>query len=208
MIIKIDNRETSRHCTAVRYYSPNHKIIIEELPIGDFIFTDNKTEVVFEYKSYYDFKNSVNEGRIFDQALRQHDNFKHHFIIVECENDKKNNLFDSEKNCEVFASLNTFTTVITCPSLRIALRMMEKQAESCFENHPFNKKPYDKIDNVAYNYLLLIDGIDKIKAHTICKRLKLKTFEDLKNVTTKKLLKVSGIGPITAQRITKSLKLS
>ena len=180
MIIKIDNRERNRHCQAVQHYSKKHKIIIEELPIGDFIFTDGKTDVVFEYKTFHDFKNSVSNGRIFDQAQRQQNNFKHHFIVIAFE--KKANqqeLFSNEKLCEAIASLNTFTTVITCPSTRSALKIMEKQAELCLERNPLEKRPFEKLDNVAYNYLILINGINKVKAHTICKHLNLKTFEDL-----------------------------
>ena len=86
--------------------------------------------------------------------------------------------------------------------------MMEKQAELCLESNPLVKRPFEKLDNVAYNYLLLINGIDKIKAQAICKKLGLKTFEDLKNVTTKQLLRVPGVGHITAQKITTSIKLN
>lgn len=209
MIITIDKREKNRHCEAVKYYSKNHTIIIKELPIGDFIFSDGKNKVVFEYKKFNDFRNSVAEGRLFDQALRQFNNFKYHFVIIELEQKvKKHDMFSSERYCEAIASLNTFTTVITAPTTRVALKMMEKQAELCLEGNPLEKRPFEKLDNVAYNYLILIKGIDKTKAHTICKHLKLKTYEDLKQVTTKQLTKVPGIGAITAQKITTSIRLN
>jgi ERCC4-type nuclease len=209
MIVKIDNRETSRHCSAVKYYKDRHTIIIEELPAGDFIFSDGKTEVVFEYKKFNDFKKSVKEGRMFDQALRQFKNFKYHFIIIEVEKTTQNqDLYNNMQSCEAIASLNTFTTVIICPSVRMAFRIMEKQAEHCLQSNPLEKRPYEKLDNTAYNYLLLIRGIDKITARAICRKLNLETFEDLKNVTTKQLTRVSGVGPITAQKITTSLKLN
>ena len=209
MIITIDNRETNRYCQAVKYYAKGNKIIIEEIPIGDFIFTDRNISVVFEYKIFYDFKNSVKEGRIFDQALRQKENFKYHFIIIELE--KKGNLLELYNNtqlCEAIASLNTFTTVITCQSLSLALKIMKKQAEYCIEKHPLTKRPKEKTGNAAFNYLCLVKGVDKVKAHTICKQLNLKTFEDLRKTTTKKLTKVTGIGPITAQRIMTSIRLT
>ncbi|MDO5814195.1 MAG: helix-hairpin-helix domain-containing protein [Methanobrevibacter sp.] len=208
MIVKIDNRENSRHCEAIKQYKNNHKIIIEELPIGDFIFTDKNTEVVFEYKTYNDFKNSVREGRVFDQAIRQYKNFDYHFIIIQLEKNNKHDLFNNEHHCEAIAHLNTFTTVIICSSKKLAFKMMEKQAESCIEKHPLTKKPHEKSDNVAYNYLMLINGINNIKAHAICKHLNLKTFEDLRSITAKKLIKVPGIGSITALKITKSIQIN
>lgn len=207
MIVKIDNRENARHCEAVKFYRERYKIIIEEMPIGDFIFSDNKTEVVFEYKTFKDFQRSVNEGRVFDQAIRQCKNFRYHFVVVELDS-KMNNLYGIPKYCEAIASLNTFTTVIICSNFKLALKIMEKQAEFCLEKHPLTKRPSEKLDNVACNYLMLVNGVDKIKAHSICKHLGLRTFEDLKRVTTKQLTKVPGIGPITAQKITASIQLN
>lgn len=207
MIIKIDNRETSRMCQAVKYYAPKHKIIIEELPIGDFLFIENKVEVVFEYKTLYDFRNSIKDGRIIDQSVKQQNNFKYHFIIVESSNENKNqSIFNSDKNLEVIANLNTFTTVLICPHPDVAFRMMEKQAQICTEQHPLDKKPTEKLENAAYNYLCLVNGIDKVKAHTICKHLKVNSFDDLKKITGKQLMKVPGIGSVTAQKVVNSIK--
>ena len=202
MIVKIDMREDNRICEAVKRYKKSHKVIVEELPIGDFIFTNGKESAVFEYKTYIDFKNGVKGGRIFDQAIRQVENFTYHFIVVEFEKMSKiQSLYDNQECFEAIARLNTFTTVILCPTKKYALKMIEKQAELCLEPHPISKKPVEKLDNAAYNYLLLVKGVDKIRAHKICKDLDLKSFDDLKGVTTKKLAKVSGIGPVTAQRI-------
>lgn len=208
MIVKIDERERLRHYEAFRCYQKKHTIIIEKLPIGDFIFSNGKNEVVFEYKKFNDFRKSMNEGRLFDQALRQYSNFKYHFIIIEVDEEKKHELLSNNKFREAIASLNTFTTVITCPTTSLALKMMEKQAELCLEGNPLEKRPFEKLDNVAYNYLILIKGVNKIKAHNICKHLNLKTFEDLKQVTTKQLRRVPGIGSITAQKITTSIRMN
>ena len=54
MIVKIDNRETSRICEAARYYMPKYKVIIEQLEIGDFIFAEGNDSAVFEYKAMPD----------------------------------------------------------------------------------------------------------------------------------------------------------
>ena len=107
---------------------------------------------------------------------------------------------------ESIARLATFTTVIISPNKDQSFPMMEKYAEVCFEEDALQKAPAEKTDNVAYNFLILIDGVSKIKARKICRQLHLKTIEDLFNVKAKQLVKVSGIGPITAQKIITSLK--
>lgn len=206
MIVKIDKREDNRICEAVKRYKKHHKVIVEELPIGYFIFTDGRKNVVFEYKTYNDFKNSVREGRVFDQAIRQAENFTYHFIIIESGKDVRMHHLYGDKTClEAISSLNTFTTVIMCPTQKLALKIMESHAELCLQSHPLSKRPAEKLENAAYNYLLLVRGVDKIRARTICSKLNLKSFDDLKGVTTKKLAKVPGIGAFTAQRITTSI---
>ena len=204
--MKVDKREDNRICEAVKRYKKSHKVIVEELPIGDFIFTDGKESVVFEYKTFHDFKNSVRQGRVFDQAIRQAENFTYHFIIVESGKDVKMHQIYSDRTClEAISSLNTFTTVIMCPTQKLALKIMESQAELCLQSHPLSKRPAEKLENAAYNYLLLVKGVDRIRARSICSHLNLNCYEDLKNVTTKKLAKVPGIGAIVAQRITTSI---
>lgn len=127
MIVKIDCRETARMCTAIKHYSRKYKIIIEELEIGDFIFTNNKEEVVFEYKRAYDFVWSIHEGRLFDQAIKQSKNFKYHFVLLEFnENEKKNKAKNQLKKMgvkikdsdiyESMARLSTFTTLLISPT--------------------------------------------------------------------------------------------
>lgn len=216
MIVKIDKRETARVCEASKYYMARYKIIIEELEIGDFIFASNGKEVVFEYKTMSDFMWSLSEGRLFDQAIRQSKNFKHHYIIIEWneKSKKKTNKhlkhvkkeLTSDALYESIAQLNSITQVLICPTKDLSFPLMEKHAKICFENDPLKKTPKSKSDNVAYNFLMLIEGVNKVKAHTICKQLKLKTIADLTGLTTKKLLKVPGIGPVTAQRIITSIK--
>ena len=184
MIVKIDNRETARICDAINFYKHDHKIVIDELPIGDFIFQDENNSVVFEYKTITDFLFSVREGRVFDQAIRQSKHFKYHFVIIEGIYNGNQKIISADDYYESISRLNTITTVLTSPSKLLSFTLMEKQAMTCLEN-PLLKQPSFKSSNVAYNYLMLIKGIDKVKAHTICKRLNLKTFEDLRNVTQK-----------------------
>lgn len=216
MIVKIDNRETSRICEAARYYMSKYKIIIEELEVGDFIFVDNKESAVFEYKAMPDLMWSICEGRLFDQAIKQAEKFKHHHVIVEWSDKQKKHTNKQLKKlkCELttqdihesLARLSTITNVIISPSKDLSFPLMEKYAQIALEKDPFDKTISEKTDNVAYNFLMLIEGVNTIKAHTICKHLKLKTVNDLFNLTTKKLIKVPGIGPITAQKIITNIR--
>lgn len=216
MIVKIDKRETARVCEASKYYMARYKIIIEELEIGDFIFTKNGKEVVFEYKTMGDFMWSLIEGRLFDQAIRQSKNFEHHYVIIEWNEKSKQKSNKHLKHIkkelsnddiyESIAQLNTITNVLISPTKDLSFPLMEKHAKICFEKNPFEKTPKSKSANVAYNFLMLIEGVSKVKAHTICKQLNLKTITDLTGLTTKKLVKVPGIGPVTAQKIIKSIK--
>ena len=98
MIVKIDNRETSRICEAVREYMPRYKIIVEELEMGDFIFQENKKEVIFEYKASYDLVISISNGRLFKQAIKQSKNYEHHNVIVEWDEQNQKKAFNFLKN--------------------------------------------------------------------------------------------------------------
>ena len=216
MIVKIDNRETSRICEAAKYYMPKYKIIIQKLEVGDFVFTNNRNSAVFEYKAMPDLMWSITEGRLFDQAIKQAEKFKKHFIIVEWNEKQKKHTNKQLKKIgkelktqdiyESLARLNTFTNVLISPSKDLSFPLMEKYAQIALEKTVFEKPIVEKGENVAYNYLMLIEGVNSVKAHTICKKLKVKTINDLLNLTTKKLLKVHGIGPLTAQKIISSIK--
>ena len=182
MIVKIDNRETSRICEAARYYMPKYKVIIEQLEIGDFIFAEGNDSVVFEYKAMPDLMWSINEGRLFDQAIKQANNFKNHNVIVEWSEKQKNHTNKQLKKIksslttseihESLARLSTITNVIISPSKELSFPLMEKYAQISLEKSPFEKTVMEKTDNIAYNYLMLIEGVNTIKTHTICKHLK------------------------------------
>ncbi len=216
MIVKIDNRETSRICDAAKYYMKKYKIIIEELEMGDFIFLYKKESAVFEYKAMSDLMWSINEGRLFDQAIKQSKNFKNHFVLVEWNDKQKKHTNKQLKKLkselttqdiyESLARLSTITTVLISPSKELSFPLMEKYAQISLENNSIHKSSVPKSNNVAYNYLMLIEGVNSIKAHTICKHLNLKTLYDLFNLKTKELIKVPGIGPITAQKIITNIR--
>ena len=218
MIIKIDNRETSRVCMATKYYMSKYKIIIEQLEIGDFIFKENKKEVVFEYKTLTDLIWSIHDGRLYKQAIKQKNNFKNHYIIIEWNKEQKNKTLKQLKKMgititendiyESIARLNKFTNVIISPKKESSFNIMENYAKIALEDDIFENKTPEKTNNIAVNFLTLIKGVNKPTAHKICKKLKLKTVEDLYKISTTDLQKVNGIGPIISQKIITSLVTS
>ena len=56
MKVTIDNREQSRIKSATKYYKEQGlEVSVEELEIGDYIFSDGNNEVVFEFKLISDY---------------------------------------------------------------------------------------------------------------------------------------------------------
>ena len=114
MIIKIDSREQEliRACKYYLEISPLYKnisIIVEQLPLGDIIITDEKSEkVIIERKSIRDLSASIKDGRYEEQSYRlngiAHPN---HNIIYLIEGDmNRPNLFkDSTNKMTLYSAL-------------------------------------------------------------------------------------------------------
>ena len=62
MKVFIDSREQSRIKQASEYYTKQGLTVeVQELPIGDYLFTDGNDEVVFEFKTIADFISSIQD---------------------------------------------------------------------------------------------------------------------------------------------------
>ena len=216
--IKIDNREKhSRQENAKEYYTHlGDEVHIQELPFGDYIFDD---QVVFEYKTLSDFVKSVQNQRVFNQAIDQSTTYKFHFVIVvSTERERRgyfNKLkhlgnrdlyFDNYKYIGAIARLNTFTTVIQASTEKEAFIYMRSQARKCLDNKHVVKRLETKTNNPCFNFLMNIKHISDVKAELIVKELELETLTDLLNVTNNDLQAIKGIGSQTAGIIMKSIK--
>ena len=74
-ICLIDDREQERGERAFDYFLENDfQPEITELIFGDFVFLDNDLSVAFEYKTLEDYFASINDNRVFNQALNQSSN--------------------------------------------------------------------------------------------------------------------------------------
>lgn len=217
--VKIDSREQDRIKSATEYYkSQGLKVEIAELPIGDYIFTDGTEEVVFEFKTVEDFVSSIQNGKIFNQAINQAENYNYHFVMIYGDDHSRAKALAMSKHYQpvtyygylgAIASLNRYTTVIESysPAINEAYYRMLINAKKSLQNKPIVKKFEKKHKNNAFNFLCYaIYGINYKKAKAIIDTYDLKNLSDLQNLTIEKLVKVDGIGEKNAIKIMEAIK--
>ena len=212
--VKIDNREQDRIKSATEYYQQQGLTVsVEELEIGDYIFTDGTNEVVFEFKVISDFISSIQSGRVFNQAISQAENFDYHFVVIQGDEATRAKCIAMSRNYQevnyfqylgAIASLNRYTTVIESysPFINESYYRMLINAKKCLQNKPIVKKFEKKHKNTAFNFLCYtIYGINHKKAKSIVEAYDLKTLSDIQNLTMEKLTAIDGIGTKNAKRI-------
>lgn len=216
MKIFIDDREKDRVKTAKQYYHKYNPIIVE-LPVGDYVFHNNNISVVFEYKTVADFISSVNDNRVFNQALQQTAEFDYHFVII-VGNEKslikakdklyrmtKQNFTNSQWNGAI-ASLVEFTSVLTAKTESLAFDLMERIALKCTRDKPVIKRFPKSKGSPAYRFLCNnVNGIADKTAEKICNDLNLWSIGDVLSLNVETLCKVNGIGKRKAQSILKQV---
>lgn len=217
--VTIDSREQKRIQSAKNYYlKQGLEVAVEELPIGDYIFTNGTDEVVFEFKLISDFITSIQDGRVFNQAINQSEEYNHHYVIIvgnEAERTKQLAISRNYRPVTVFqylgaiASLNRYTTVIESysPYIEETYYRMLSTATKSLQQKPIVKKFPRKHKNPCFNWLCYcIYGINHKKAKLIVDTYQLKTLHDLMKLTTEDLTKIDGIGKQTATKITEAIK--
>ena len=218
MKILIDTREQDRIKSATRYYTQDLKqekleVEVKELPIGDYIFTDGENSVCFEYKEVNDFITSINDGRVFNQAINMAENYDYHFVVIRGTESERAKYLAISKNYQTvnifqyhgaIASLNRYTTVIESytPYINEAYYRMYIQAMKCLQNRPIVRKFPRKDKNPVLNFLCHdIYGINYRKAKPIVDTYNLKSIDDLKQLSVDDLCEIEGIGVNIANRI-------
>lgn len=216
--VKIDNREQDRIKSATEYYQQQGLTVsVEELEIGDYIFTDGTNEVAFEFKTIADFITSIQSGRVFNQAISQAENYDYHFVIIQGDEATRAKCIAMSRNYQevnyfqylgAIASLNRYTTVIESysPFINESYYRMMITAKKCLQNKPIVKKFPKKHKNTAMNYLCYcIYGLNQKRAYDIVKQLDLHTLEDLLYLKHEQLTSVPGIGSKLADKIIDSI---
>lgn len=219
MMVKIDSREKDRVKSASKYYKKQGlEVSVEELEIGDYIFTDGTNEVVFEMKLISDFVSSIQSGRVFNQSIEMAENYDYRFVMIHGDLSTRSKCIAMSRNyreINVFqyigaiSSLNRYVTVLQCysPFINESYYTMMTQAKKCIQNKIIVKKFPRKHKNNAFNWLCYCNyGISSKKATAIIKTLNLQTLEDLQKLTIDQLTSVPGIGETIAQKIMDGLK--
>ena len=215
MKVTIDTREQNRIKTATEYYKQQGlEVEVKELETGDYLF-DNK--VVFEFKTIADYVSSIQDNRVFNEAINQAENYDYHYVIIQGDEATRAKCLAMSRNFQevtyfqylgAIASLNRYTTVIESysPFINEAYYRMMITAKKCLQDKPIVKKFPRKDKNPAFNYLAYcIYGVSAKRAKDIVYTCHLKTMEDLFNLTHQDLTKIDGIGDNLADRILNSI---
>ena len=206
MNITIDNREQNRIQIAKKYYTQQgHTVNIQELPTGDYIFND---QVCMEFKTWPDFISSITDGRLWNESIKQMENYKIHFVVIHGTNrDYKEamthtGIYDDQVTGAI-ARLLTYTKIIRgTGTLEDTFELMKVTAEKCLDNKTLCRQLGTKTTNTAFNFLAYcVDDIKGERAKTIVNYLKLETLSDLIRLDEKTLTSVPGIGPKLASKI-------
>ena len=163
-----------------------------------------------------DFIQSVESGRVFNQAIDQTTNYPYHFVIIVASDKEKQEYLDGfDEEAYVFgwdnydgaiARLNTFTTVKECSTEKRAIRFMRQQARKCLDNKKVIKRLKQKTDNPAFNWLALVKHIGDDTAELIVENKDLYSLTDLLNLDNNSLQEIKGIGSKTAGIVMRSIK--
>ena len=215
----IDSREQDRINSATEYYTQQGLTVkVAELEVGDFLFSDGNDSAVFEFKLIEDFITSIQDGRVFNQAISQSEEYNYHFVLIHGSlYDRTQAIIRSrdyvpmtiEQYIGSISSLNRYTTVLQCynPAIDEAYFTMMKRAEKCLQNRPIVKKFEKKHKNPARNWLAYcVYGVSGKKAQNIVNELDLHTLEDLLYLDEQKLTSIDGIGPKLAERIVNTIQ--
>ena len=211
MKVQISDKEQSRIPQAQQYFQElGLETEITNLQYGDYLF-DNK--VIIEYKTMSDFIASIQDNRVFNEAINQAENYDWHYVLIHGnEHDRAKCLSMTKHYVPVsifqfhgaIASINRYSTVIECytPFINEAFYKMYIQAKKDLSNKPIVKKFQRKDKNAAFNWLCYCTyGINAKKAAAIVETLDLNTLEDLLYLDHTKLTSIDGIGPKLADKI-------
>ena len=217
MKVQISDKELTRIPQAQKYFGEELKLDVEvtNLEIGDYVF-DNKVAV--EYKTMSDFISSIQNNRVFNEAINQAENYDWHYVLIQGNEHDRSKCLAMTKHYQpvnlfqfhgAIASINRYSTVIECysPFINEAFYKMYIQAKKDLSNKPIIKKFERKEKNAAFNYLAYcVYGVSAKRANDIVQALDLHTLEDLLYLDCDKLTNIDGIGQKLANKIINTIQ--
>lgn len=217
MLVQISDKELTRIPQAQKYFGEELHLDVEvtNLEVGDYVF-DNKVAV--EYKTMSDFISSIQNNRVFNEAINQAENYDWHYVLIQGNEHDRSKCLAMTKHYQpvnlfqfhgAIASINRYSTVIECysPFINEAFYKMYIQAKKDLSNKPIIKKFERKEKNAAFNYLAYcVYGVSAKRANDIIQALDLHTLEDLLYLDCDKLTNIDGIGPKLANKIINTIQ--
>ena len=211
MLVQISDKEQNRIEPATQYFKElGLTVEITNLQYGDYVF-DNK--VAFEYKTIADFIASIQDNRVFNEAINQAENYNWHYVLIQGNEHERTKCLAMTKHyvpVTIFqyhgaiASINRYSTVLEVysPYIQEAFYKMYIQSKKDLSTKPIVKKFPRKTKNPAFNYLCYcIYGINTKKAKAITDQYNLHSLNDLMKLTVEDLTLIEGIGKQTATKI-------
>ena len=216
MKVAISDKEQSRIPQAEKYFtSLGCETEVTNLQYGDYVF-DGKVAV--EYKTMADFFASIQDNRVFNEAINQAENFDWHYVLIHGNEHERSKCVAMSRNYipvdlyqfhGAIASINRYSTVIECysPFINEAFYKMYIQAKKDLSNKPIVKKFPRKHKNSALNWLCHdVYGINYKTAKKIVDELEINTLEDLFTLEHYRLTAIDGIGDKIADKIMRSIE--
>ena len=211
MLVQISDKEQKRIPIAEEYFKElGCTTEVTNLEIGDYVFNH---KVAFEYKTIADFIASIQDNRVFNEAINQAENYNWHYVIIQGNEHERTKCLAMTKHYQpvnlfqyhgAIASINRYSTVIECysPFIKEAFYKMYIQSKKDLSTKPIVRKFPRKHKNPAFNYLCYcIYGINTKKAKAITDQYNLHSLNDLMKLTVEDLTLIEGIGKQTANKI-------
>ena len=215
MLVEISDKEQNRIPKAEQYFQElGCETQVTNLQYGDYVFNE---KVAVEYKTMADFIASIQDNRVFNEAINQAENYDWHYVLIHGNEHERTKCISMTQNYipvnlfqfhGAIASINRYSTVIECytPWINEAFYKMYIQAQKDLSTKPIVKKFPKKDKNTAFNFLCHdVYGINCKKAKNIVDTLNLHTKKDLDTLTKEKLTSVDGIADKTAEKILKAI---
>ena len=216
MKVQISDKEQNRIKQAENYFtSLGCETEVTNLQYGDYVF-DNKVAV--EYKTMADFFSSIQDNRVFNEAINQAENFDWHYVLIHGNEHERSKCVAMSRNYipvdlyqfhGAIASINRYSTVIECysPFINEAFYKMYIQAKKDLSTKPIVKKFPRKDKNSCLNWLCHdVYGINYKTAKKIVDELEISTLEDLFTLEHYRLTAIEGIGDKIADKIMRSIE--